>query len=66
MLRKGDPEFKALVDATITRIMESGEFAGLYAKWFMAPIPPRGAVLNMPMSEALRNNLRIRSDQPAS
>ena len=66
MLRKGDPEFKALVDGTITRIMESGEFAGLYAKWFMAPIPPRCAVLNMPMSEALRNNLRIRSDQPAS
>jgi hypothetical protein len=31
----------------------------------VALIPPRGAVLNMPMSEALRNNLRVRSDQPA-
>jgi glutamate/aspartate transport system substrate-binding protein len=65
MLRKGDPEFKALVDGTISRLMASGEFARLYAKWFMAGIPPRGAVLNMPMSEALRNNLRQRSDQPA-
>lgn len=66
MLRKDDPEFKELVDGTIARLMASGEFARLYSKWFMAPIPPRGAVLNMPMSEALRNNLRARSDQPAS
>jgi ABC-type amino acid transport substrate-binding protein len=65
MLRKGDPEFKALVDGTISRLMASGEFARLYAKWFMAPIPPRGAVRNMPMSEPLHNNLRQRSDQPA-
>lgn len=65
MLRKGDPDFKSLVDGTISRLMASGEFARLYTKWFMAPIPPRGAVLNMPMSEALRNNLRVRSDQPA-
>ena len=66
MLRKGDPEFKALVDGTIARLMDSGEFSRLYAKWFMAPIPPRGAMLNMPMSEALQKNLRERSDQPAS
>lgn len=66
MMRKGDAEFKALVDGTIARLMASGEFARLYAKWFMAAIPPRGAVLNMPMSDALRNNLRIRSDKPAS
>lgn len=65
MLRKADPEFKALVDGTLSRLMQSGEFARLYDKWFMAPIPPRGAVMNMPMSEALRTNLRARSDQPA-
>lgn len=66
MLRRGDPEFKALVDGTIGRLMTSGEFTRLYNRWFMAPIPPRGAVLDMPMSEALRNNLTARSDQPAS
>jgi hypothetical protein len=32
----------------------------------MEAIPPRGAALTMPMSEALRNNLRERSDRPAS
>lgn len=66
MLRKGDPEFKALVDGTISRLMETGEFARLYDKWFMAPIPPRNASLNMPMSDSLRANLRVRSDQPAA
>ena len=66
MLRRDDPAFKALVDGTIARLMLSGEFARLYVKWFMQAIPPRGAALNMPMSEALRNNLRERSDQPAS
>lgn len=65
MLRKADPEFKALVDGSLARLMQSGEFARLYDKWFMSPIPPRGAVLNMPMSESLRTNLRARSDQPA-
>ncbi len=66
MMRRDDPDFKALVDGTIARLMSSGEFGRSYAKWFMEAIPPNGAVLNMPMSEALRNNLRERSDQPAS
>jgi glutamate/aspartate transport system substrate-binding protein len=46
--------------------METGEFSRLYDKWFMAPIPPRNTSLNMPMSDSLRANLRVRSDQPAA
>ncbi len=65
MMRKDDPEFKALVDGTISRLMSSGKFERLYARWFREAIPPRGVALNMPMSQALRNNLRERSDQPA-
>lgn len=65
MLRKDDPAFKKLVDGTITRMMKSGEFARLYAKWFESPIPPKGAVLAMPMSPQLKANLKARSDQPA-
>ena len=65
MLRKNDPEFKALVDGTIARLMKSGEFARLYAKWFESPIPPRGMVLNMPMSAQLKANLKALSDKPA-
>ena len=65
MLRKDDPEFKKLVDGTITRLMKSGEFSKLYARWFEAPIPPKGMVLGMPMSEQLKANMKAFSDKPA-
>ena len=65
MLRKDDPEFKKLVDGTITRMMRSGEFTKLYDKWFMSPIPPKGVNLNLPMSEQLKANLKTPSDKPA-
>lgn len=64
MLRKSDPEFKKLVDGTIARLMKSGEFTRLYRKWFESPIPPRGMVLSMPMSDRLRANLKALSDKP--
>ena len=65
MVRKDDPEFKKLVDGTITRLMKSGEFARMYTKWFMSPIPPKGVNLNLPMSEPLKANLKSLSDKPA-
>jgi glutamate/aspartate transport system substrate-binding protein len=66
MLRKDDPAFKRVVDNVIADLMRSGEFERIYAKWFLSPIPPRGRSLNLPMNEALRDNLRKLSDQPAS
>lgn len=65
MLRKDDPAFKALVDGVIGDAMKSGEFERLYTKWFMAPIPPRGINLNLPMAPQLRDNLQQLSDKPA-
>lgn len=65
MLRKDDPEFKTLVDGTITRLMKSGEFSKLYDKWFMSPIPPKGVNLGLPMSPELKANLKTPSDKPA-
>ena len=65
MLRKDDPEYKKLVDGTITRLMKSGEFTRLYTKWFESPIPPKGMILNMPMSGQLKANLKAFSDKPA-
>jgi len=65
MVRKGDAAFKKLVDRTMTRLMKTGEFAAMYARWFESPIPPNGVNLAMPMSPALRANLKLRSDQPA-
>jgi glutamate/aspartate transport system substrate-binding protein len=65
MLRKDDPRFKAALDAVITKMMNSGELEQLYTKWFLRPIPPRGAVLNIPMGEALRAAFRTPNDDPA-
>ena len=39
--RKDDPAFKKAVDDSITGRMKTGEFAKLYDKWFMQPIPPK-------------------------
>lgn len=64
MVRKDDLAFKKLVDTTIARLMTSGAFTKLYAKWFESPIPPRGIVLKMPMSAQLNKNLKELSDQP--
>ena len=65
MLRKDDPEFKKLVDGTISRLMKSGEYGRLYTKWFESPIAPKGTNLGLPMSEQLKANLNAQSDQPA-
>ena len=65
MVRKDDPEFKKLVDGTITRLMKSGEFSKLYTKWFESAIVPKGVNLALPMSTELKANLKAPSDQPA-
>ena len=54
MLRKDDPQFKALVDKTITGVMKSGEINKIYAKWFLNPIPPKGVNMNFEESQALQ------------
>ncbi|WP_174873095.1 transporter substrate-binding domain-containing protein [Vogesella oryzae] len=64
MLRKDDPAFKALVDGAIAKLMQSGRFARLYHYWFETAIPPKGTVLAMPMSDALKANLKTMSDKP--
>jgi glutamate/aspartate transport system substrate-binding protein len=54
MLRKDDPQFKALVDRAVAAVYKSGEINKIYAKWFTSPIPPRGVNLNFPMTPAIK------------
>lgn len=63
MLRKDDASFKALVDKEMGRIINDGELARLYDKWFKKPIPPKGLNMNMPMSYLLRDTLRFPTDK---
>jgi glutamate/aspartate transport system substrate-binding protein len=66
MLRKDDPKFKALVDKVIANMMKSGDFERSYDKWFMQPIPPNNINLQLPMSQQLKDNLKAKSDKPAT
>jgi glutamate/aspartate transport system substrate-binding protein len=54
MLRRGDPEFKKVVDNAITNVFKSGEITAIYNKWFLSPIPPKGVTLNVPISAELK------------
>lgn len=54
MMRKGDPEFKKVVDDAIAQVEKSGEAAKIYAKWFENPIPPKNLNLNFPLSDSMK------------
>ncbi len=64
MLRKDDVAFKAVADAATSALYRSPEGAALYAKWFMEPIPPKGANLNIPMSPAMKRAFEKPTDLP--
>ena len=63
MLRKDDPEFKKMVDASLTKALTSGEAEKIYAKWFMSPIPPKGLNLNMILSDEMKAAYKTPNDK---
>lgn len=62
MLRKNDPRFKKLVDDELTKLITQGTVAGIYHKWFEAPIPPKQINLKLPMSFMLIDSFKAPSD----
>jgi glutamate/aspartate transport system substrate-binding protein len=64
MMRKDDPAFKKLADDTLIGLMKSGEIAKIYDKWFMQPIPPKGARIGLPPSENLKAAWANPNDKP--
>lgn len=54
MMRKDDPEFKAVVDEALANTFSSGEINAIYDKWFLNPIPPKNVNLNFEMSDNLK------------
>jgi glutamate/aspartate transport system substrate-binding protein len=63
MLRKDDPQFKGLVDKTLTALYKSPEMEKIYNKWYMSPIPPKGINLNFPMTPALKADFAAPNDK---
>ena len=64
MLRRDDPQFKALVDKTFAQVMQSGEADKIYHKWFESPVPPKGQNLQVPISPELKADFKRPNDKP--
>ncbi|MDQ2962373.1 MAG: transporter substrate-binding domain-containing protein [Pseudomonadota bacterium] len=54
MLRKDDPQFKALVDKTVGGVMKSGDIHKIYSKWFTSAIPPKNVNMNFPETPPIK------------
>ena len=63
MFRKDDPQFKALVDKTVTGMIKSGELGKLYTTWFESPIPPKNVNLNFKMNNYTKELFANPSDK---
>lgn len=63
MVPKNDPEFKAIVDKTLSNLMASGQFGEIYNKWFEKPIPPNNTNLVFPISNDLKERIAHPSDK---
>lgn len=63
VLPKNDPEFKAIVDDEMKRLIASHEANAIYERWFMKPIPPKNTALNLPMNYLLKDFWKYPSDQ---
>ncbi|MEF2985624.1 transporter substrate-binding domain-containing protein, partial [Pseudomonas aeruginosa] len=55
VLPKNDPEFKAIVDDEMKRLITSREAHAVYERWFLKPIPPKNTSLKLPMNYLLKD-----------
>ncbi len=64
MMRKDDPQFKALADEVIAELATSGELEKIYNRWFTQPIPPSNVNLEFPLSESMKALFAAPTDKP--
>ncbi|MBD8574477.1 transporter substrate-binding domain-containing protein [Pseudomonas syringae] len=61
-IRKNDPQFKTFADDALRNLYSTGVIDTLYPKWFLQPIPPKNAVINLPISDALKQLIATPND----
>jgi glutamate/aspartate transport system substrate-binding protein len=66
MIRREDPQFKALVDRAVSGVFKSGEINKIYAKWFTSPIPPRNVNLNFQQTPGIKEAFANPNDKGVS
>lgn len=54
MLRKGDTQFKSLIDEAIANAQKSGAAEKSFNRWFNAPIPPKNLNLEFTISDEMK------------
>jgi glutamate/aspartate transport system substrate-binding protein len=64
MMVRDDAAFKKAVDTAVNKLYKSPEMQALYSKWFEKPIPPKGLVMNQPMTPELKKALANPTDNP--
>ena len=62
-IKKDEPRFTKLVDDVLLDLEKSGEAEKIYAKWFLAPVPPKGLNLNFPMSDDMKALIKNPNDK---
>ncbi|GAB1438725.1 amino acid ABC transporter substrate-binding protein [Providencia sp.] len=63
MLRKDDPQFKALVDETIAKAQTSGVAEKSFDRWFNQPIPPKNLNLKFTLSDEMKALFKAPNDK---
>ena len=63
MLRKGDGEFKKLMDDTIAQAQTTGEAAKWFDKWFKQPIPPKNMTMDFDLSDDMKALFKSPNDK---
>ncbi|GJG93049.1 amino acid ABC transporter substrate-binding protein [Cupriavidus pauculus] len=63
MLRRGDPQFAAVVDRAVRGLITSGDLERLYKQWFLNRLPT-GERLGIPMSAQLEDIIQATPQQP--
>ncbi|ATG18235.1 TPA: amino acid ABC transporter substrate-binding protein [Providencia alcalifaciens] len=63
MLRKDDPQFKALVDDTISTAQKSGAAEKSFDRWFNQPIPPKNLNLKFTLSDEMKALFKSPNDK---
>ncbi|KEY56879.1 amino acid ABC transporter substrate-binding protein [Serratia sp. DD3] len=63
MMRKDDPQFKQLIDETISQVQTSGQAIQWFDTWFKQPIPPKNLNLNFALSDDMKQLFKEPNDK---
>ncbi len=64
MYRKDDAGFRKAVDDSVRAMMQSGDLAKLYDKWFIQAIPPSNTKVGLALSDATKAAWAAPNDKP--